>query len=185
MECHGANGEGEKGEYEEALYGDRSLKSLTRLIERTMPEDDEKSCVGGDAAKVAAFIYDAFYSPAARVRLHPPVIDLSRLTNRQFRESVADLVGRRAGPAGDGIGLSAEYFDSKGMNKKDQLKLEREDAAVDFDYAGGPPAEGMSAEQFFHRLGRIAPCAGDGNLRIPPTHAERGAAIHQCGPQGG
>ena len=147
-ECHGPNGEGVDEEYDEPLYGDRSLKSLTRLIERTMPEDDAKACVGEDAKQVAGYIYHAFYSPEARARLKPPRIDFSRLTNRQFRESIADLVGKRAGLVGDGQGLKAEYFDSKGMNKKDKRKLERIDGAIDFDFGEGAPIEEMNAEQF-------------------------------------
>ena len=49
--CHGAKGEGVDEEYDEPLSGDLSLKSLTRLIERTMPEDNEKACVGEEAAQ--------------------------------------------------------------------------------------------------------------------------------------
>ncbi|NJN36439.1 MAG: hypothetical protein HC794_04490 [Nitrospiraceae bacterium] len=39
--------------YKEPLYGDRSLASLTRRIERTMPEEEPELCVGEDAAAVA------------------------------------------------------------------------------------------------------------------------------------
>ena len=67
--CHGADGQGVPGEYEDPLVGDRSVKSLARLIERTMPEEDEKLCVGEDALKVAEYIHREFYSPEARERL--------------------------------------------------------------------------------------------------------------------
>ena len=172
-ECHGAHGEGVDEEYAEPLYGDRSLKSLTRLIERTMPEEEPALCAGDDAAAVAAYIYDAFYSPEARNRLNPPEILPARLTNRQFRESVADLVGsftssgaapqednrRRRGRGRNGSsisqeireateGLRAEYYDSKGMNKKDKRHIVRIDSSIDFDFGEGSPDESINAEQF-------------------------------------
>ena len=45
-ECHGSDGQGVPGEYDDPLMGDRSVKSLAKLIERTMPEQDESLCVG-------------------------------------------------------------------------------------------------------------------------------------------
>ena len=51
--------------------------------------------VGGieDADKVATYIHGAFYSPEARARSKPATIDFARLTVRQYRNTVADLVG--------------------------------------------------------------------------------------------
>ncbi|HXG12987.1 MAG TPA: c-type cytochrome, partial [Gemmataceae bacterium] len=60
--CHGANGEGTKKEYPRPLVGNRSVAQLARFIAETMPVDDPGKCVGEDAEKVAAYIYDAFYS---------------------------------------------------------------------------------------------------------------------------
>ncbi len=91
--CHGREGEGVAGKYDEPLTGERSLESLTRKIERTMPEEDPDLCKGEEARLVAAYIYDAFYSPAAQARVRPPETDLTRLTTPQFRASVADLIG--------------------------------------------------------------------------------------------
>ena len=89
--CHGQKGQGVNGEYEEALFGDWTLSKLTRYVIKSMPDDDPDLCVGDDAAQVAEYIYNAFYSPEARLRNSPPRIELSHLTNRQFRESVSDL----------------------------------------------------------------------------------------------
>ena len=76
--------------------------ALTRKIEKTMPEDAEGTCVGEDAKSVAAYIYDAFYSPAAQARNRPPAKDLTRLTISQYRTSVMDLFGHfRMGPGFD------------------------------------------------------------------------------------
>ncbi len=69
IECHGENGEGNATEEVDALYGQRSVASLARFIERNMPEDEPELCVGKEARSVAQYIHDAFYSPAARKRL--------------------------------------------------------------------------------------------------------------------
>src|SRR5579871_7009250 len=60
--CHGASGEGTKDNYPRPLAGNRSVAQLARVIAKTMPEDDPGKCVGADADKVAAYIYEAFYS---------------------------------------------------------------------------------------------------------------------------
>ncbi|MCI0536679.1 MAG: DUF1592 domain-containing protein [Verrucomicrobiales bacterium] len=148
--CHGTNGEGVADKYDEPLYGNRSPEALTRLIERTMPEDKPGTCVGENAKAVAAYIYDAFYSPEARSRNNPPKVDLARLTNRQYRESVADLIGsfRPVQQTTNTGGLRAEYFQSKGMNKKDKRVVERVDERIDFDFGLGSPAYDISADQF-------------------------------------
>lgn len=99
VECHGKNGQGVDGKYDEPLIGERTLEALSRKIEKTMPEDNEGACVGEDAKQVAAYMYDAFYSPAAQARNKPPVKDLTRLTISQYRTSVIDLIGYfRGGP---------------------------------------------------------------------------------------
>lgn len=115
LECHGDRGQGVAGKYEEPLIGDRAVEALSRKIERTMPEENVGACVGEDAKAVAAYIYEAFYSPEAQARLRPPEKDLTRLTISQYRTSVMDLIGRfRMGPGFDRpisqqMGLKAVY----------------------------------------------------------------------------
>ena len=55
-------GEGTKDNYPRSLAGNRSVAQLARLIAKSMPEDDPGKCVGEDAQKVAAYIYETFYS---------------------------------------------------------------------------------------------------------------------------
>src|SRR5690606_29988147 len=93
VRCHGENGEGVSGKYEDPLQGDWSIERLTQLIDRRMPEDDPDQCTGEEAASVARYIYDAFYSKEARERLQRPRVELVRLTNRQYENAVADLAG--------------------------------------------------------------------------------------------
>src|SRR5438309_8273302 len=98
--CHGRNGEGVRGKHDEPLRGDRPLDKLTRYIERAMPDDNPGKCVGEDAAAVARYIYDGFYSREARLRNHPPRVELLRLTNRQYVNAVADLLKHFTGRDG-------------------------------------------------------------------------------------
>ncbi|MGY8687016.1 MAG: c-type cytochrome, partial [Verrucomicrobiales bacterium] len=52
IDCHGAHGEGVENEYDEPLYGNRSVAALAKLIHKTMPEDEADLCVDDDAEKV-------------------------------------------------------------------------------------------------------------------------------------
>ena len=149
-DCHGAKGEGVADKYDDPLYGERSLASLARYIDRTMPDEAPEKCSAEESQRVAEFIYGAFYSPEARARNHPPKREPVRLTNRQFRESVADLIGSFRGPTpkAEGVGLRGEYYQSDGMNKKQKRAFERVDAAMDFDFGEGSPGEGIKPDQF-------------------------------------
>jgi hypothetical protein len=165
VRCHGANGEGVAGKHDETLYGEKSVESLSRLIARTMPEDREQKTRPDVARAVAEYLHGAFYSPEARARNHPAKVEFSRLTHRQYRESIADLVGgfrtvRQAAKTG---GLAAEYFSSEGMNKKKAKALERTDPTVAFDFGEGAPEKGIAADQFS--------VAWNGSLLAPRTGA--------------
>ena len=142
-DCHGDKGQGVATKHDEPLYGERSVASLTKLIDRTMPEDEPEKCSAEESRQVALYIYDAFYSPMARTKMNPPKRDFVRLTNRQFRESVADLIGSFGNllPPGEGRGLEGKYFDSDGMNKKSKKRLERVDRAIDFDFDEVSPTD--------------------------------------------
>src|SRR5262245_59616174 len=58
--CHGASGEGTREEYPHPLVGDRTLPRLVSYIAKSMPDDAPGECVGEDAEKVGAYLYDAF-----------------------------------------------------------------------------------------------------------------------------
>ena len=139
--CHGDQGEGVANEHDEPLVGDWSIEKLTRVIIRTMPDDEPKQCVGNNAKRVARYIYDTFYSPDAQVRNKPPRIEFARLTNRQYLHSVADLIGSFTGQSefGQAGGLKAGYYNSR-SHSRNKHSIERTDATVDFQYGGGTPA---------------------------------------------
>ena len=153
--CHGDQGEGVANEHDEPLVGDWSIEKLTRVIIRTMPDDDPKKCMGDEAERVARYIFNAFYSPDAQLRNKPPRIELARLTNRQHLHSVADLIGSFTGQSefGQAGGLKAGYYNSRN-HSRNKHSIERTDATVDFQYGGGTPApdnKEYKAEEFSMR----------------------------------
>jgi cytochrome c553 len=174
--CHGVMGEGTDENYPHALQGSRTVSQLARLISRTMPKDAPKKCSPEDAQKVAAYIYDAFYSREARERNKPPRIELSRLTVRQYRNAVTDLVGsfRTAGRWGDQRGLQGEYF--KGRRFRDgERALDRVDPTVKFDFGTAGPDKTFDDNQFSIRWqgSVLAPETGQYDFIVRTEHAAR------------
>ncbi len=144
--CHGAKGEGTDEHYPRALVGERSVPGLAQLIAKTMPEDAPGDCVGKDAEKVAAFIYESFYSKPAQARngFKPSRIELSRLTVRQYKNAIADLFGSFQAPVrwDDQRGLKAEYT-SRSRRRRNNAGvggiLNRVDPEVHLDFGAGSP----------------------------------------------
>jgi hypothetical protein len=165
--CHGDDGQGTADNYPEALAGDRPLVDLTRVITETMPEGKPEVCAGEDSKLVAAYIYDAFYSPVAQARIRPPRVKLARLTNTQYRNAVADLIGlfRGGRPFDDKRGLQAEYFASGRFQRDKELDFKRVDQIIDFDFGEDVPAQSKftKKEEFSIRWqgSVIAPETGD------------------------
>ncbi len=141
--CHGKSGEGSK-ELAQPLIGNRSLTQLSKYIAKKMPEDAPGTCVGPEAEKVAAYIFDAFYSPAAQAKIKAPRTELARLTINEYRNAVADLVGdlrngkQRSKNAKDEHGLRGEYF-STGDKRNRALAFARTDPMVQFDFGKSTP----------------------------------------------
>src|SRR5205823_2177926 len=163
--------------YPRALAGNRSVAQLARLIAKTMPEDDPGQCVGEDADKVAAYIYEAFYSKEAQARNKPPRMELARLTVRQYQNAVADLVGsfRTPSPWGQQRGLQGEYFKSRRFRNGDRV-LERLDPVVRFDFGtGSPDPEKFDGNEFSIRWqgSVLAPETGTYEFIVRTEHAAR------------
>ena len=177
LSCHGKHGEGSK-EYGHPLEGDRSVGQLAKYIARSMPDDDPGTCTGEDAEKVAAYIYDAFYSKTAQARNRPARIELSRLTVRQYQNAVADLVGSFRGPSKwDGPkGLHGEYFKTQRFWKKDDRIIDRVDPTVKFDFGVNLPDD---AKTVGHRFAIrwegsvLAPETGDYEFIVRTEHSTR------------
>lgn len=133
--CHGKVGEGVKNEYNKPLIGDKSHSQLTRYVSKWMPELEPELVTGEDAKAVSHYIYDAFYSPIAQSRNKPIRVSLSRLTVRQYRNSVTDIIASFQGESkiGDKRGLEGEYFKSRRMGR-DEIK-KRIDKTLDVNFA--------------------------------------------------
>ena len=133
--CHGKAGEGTQ-RYKPVLAGDRSVKQIAKYVGDTMPDDDPGSLSAAESEAVSAYLHDAFYSPIARDRLRPARVELSRLTVRQYRNAVADVVGGGQRPApilDDKRGLKAEYFKGRNVDRGSRA-LERTDPQIAFDW---------------------------------------------------
>ena len=111
---------------------------------------------------VAYYIYKEFYSRAAQAKNNEVTADASRLTNIQFRKSVADLFSDPQGKAvvSEKRGLKAEYFNSRGFAKDKRIE-EKVDSRVDFDFGEGSPQEKIGKEEFAIRW--------TGSLVVPET----------------
>lgn len=178
VRCHGVAGEGVAGKSDEPLSGSRSIASLARVIQRTMPEDDPGTLSVEDAGNVATYIHGAFYSPEARARLKPATIDFSRLTVRQYRNAVADLVGSFRGA--DALakpevgGLAGQYFASRNLRR--DPAYERRDARIEFKFeAATPQPELLPGEEFSVRWrgSVIAEDSGDYEFIIKTENGAR------------
>ena len=136
--CHGAKGEGVDDKYAAALTGEWSLARLTRYTALNMPDDAPETLSPAEAHAVSAYVFDAFYSPAAQAKSRPARVELARLTNRQYAVTVADLLGGFApAPAGEGedsSGLAATYYSVAQRGRFDPAKIAYRgtDAVVDF-----------------------------------------------------
>ena len=145
VECHGKTGGGVKGKYDDALHGDWSVEKLTRYIDKNMPEDAPGKCVGADAAAVARYIHDTFYSREAWARLHPARVELVRLTNRQYVNTVADLLksfGAADAAFGSERGLRGNYRPKPPKSGPDLKPFDRLDRQIDFRFDAGSPDAG-------------------------------------------
>lgn len=140
VKCHAEGGVGTE-RASEPLRGDLSLNQLASYIDATMPENDPSKVTGTAAAQVAHYIYDSFYSAVSRERNRPARVEMARLTNRQFQNTVADLLGFFRGDVPKVTlqrGLQGQYFSGRGFSKKN-LVLDRIDPQIDFSFQNGVP----------------------------------------------
>jgi cytochrome c553 len=173
--CHGDKGQGSK-DYPEPLIGDRSLGQLSHYIDKQMPEGEPEKLDAAGSATVAKYIHETFYSPVAQARNKPARIDLSRLTVKQYQNTVTDLVASFRQP-GSGLGeqgLKAEYYKGRRHDNKNKA-LDRVDATVDFTYDNKTPDEKIEGPEFAVRWeGSVfAPETGDYEFVVQTEHSCR------------
>ena len=149
-ECHGQGGEGVEDEFSKPLVGDWPLQKLTDYIGKTMPDYDPDEVKGKDAELVSRFIYQSFYQKPERFRKESR-IQLARLTNRQFRQSVTDLFAQFEGQpvlSKPVQGLKGKYYDAEGMNKRKKMHAEQIDPFINFKYGDKAALDGMNPKKF-------------------------------------
>src|SRR5688500_15497476 len=158
-ECHGKDGEGVKGKHDGALHGSKDLARLSRYIDKYMPEENPDKLNAKESERVAKYIYEAFYSEEARAKKNPVRIELAHLTNRQYVNTVADLLaafvdGERK--IGTELGLRGTYYDSKNFNGNKKL-YDRVDREVNFDYGANGPEKTTTNEFAIQWRGSLVP----------------------------
>jgi len=171
--CHGADGQG--GTADPApLAGTLTAKELAGFIKKSMPPGPIK-CPPQDADKIAGYIYDAFFSPVAQERIRPARVKLVRLTVRQFRNAVTDLVSgyHPVVPPGGVHGLHADYFKGRSRDVKNRA-IERIDPDIRFDFGTDAPAPTLFDPHNFSIawLGSVfAPDSGEYEFSIHSKHS--------------
>ena len=123
-----------------------------------------------EAKAIAAYMHASFYSAPSKGAV--PRVELTRLTARQFKNAVADLLtGYFAAPTG---GLKGEYF--KGRDIGRDRVVERVDPEVRFDFGNGPPVAGSFDPHNFSVAwtgALLAPDTGDYDLIVQSDQAVR------------
>jgi cytochrome c553 len=175
--CHGAKGEGGR-EYPEPLIGDRTLEKLATYIDKKMPEGHPGLLGPKRSMDVAKFIFDAFYSKAARARQQPPRVELSRLTVAQYRTSVADLLGMFASPpvSDEHRGLRMEIFNGDRRFRDDKRVVDKIVPTLHFESSGYyPPAQNVTVEEYSVRWsgGLFVPETGDYEIILETRNGAR------------
>jgi hypothetical protein len=193
MRCHGPVGQGVAGKADEPLVGEKSVASLAKYIVREMPENDPGTLSLADATASAEYIHKAFYSAEARARNHPPRIELAHLTVRQYRESVADLLGSLRGMTSttESGGLAGVYRERPERDPKmpdrdrpETTFKQQVDPVIDFDFGEKAPEKGAYAAQFkINWSGSVLiPDTGEYEFRLTTPN---GARLYVNAPDGG
>jgi hypothetical protein len=136
--CHGEKGVGGGG-FSKPLTGTRTASDLSKYIASSMPPGGKTP--PAQAELIANYMHDAFYSPIAQERIRPPRVTMARLTVKQFRNSLADLIGpEHPAIVGEPGGLTGSYFKSQAMDTPNRL-LDRLDPSINFDFGTKGPSD--------------------------------------------
>ncbi len=149
-QCHGVDGAGTK-QNKKRLEGGLSVAQLAEVIGETMPEDAPGSLAPAESQAVAAYVHGAFYSEIARARRAPARIELARLTVRQYRQALSDLIGsfRPALTFGEQRGLNGEYYSGRRIGGRRGRATKRLDSQVDFNFGREAPVEQIAEPREF------------------------------------
>ena len=155
-----------------------SPSSSPRRCPRTTPGRASAT----DAEKVAAYIYEAFYSKTAQARNTAARIELSRLTVRQYRNAVADLIGsfREPGNWDDAPRAATASTSSRaGSATATASSSGSTPRSGSTSARTSPDPEKIDAERVLDPLGRVGAGPGDGRVRVHRPHRARHPALGQ------
>jgi hypothetical protein len=180
--CHGPDGQG-TAQHKQRLEGDKSVTQLAEVIAKTMPEDDPGTISAREVEAVAKYVHDSFYSSIARERNRPARVELARLTVRQYRQTVADLVASFRGTAewGSERGLKGEYYAGRRIGGGRRgggggAAATRIDPQVSFDFGTDAPVEEITEPHEFSIRwdgSVLAPDTGEYQFVVRTDHAAR------------
>ena len=114
--CHGAQGEGGRGPSLRDLG--RPEPDLVSLVSERMPLDKPGTCTGDCARDVVAYILATFKGPLVCEAPKPAPRGLRLLTRREYKNTVADLLGAGGGAAGAPCGTTTFTYDPGGASRK-------------------------------------------------------------------
>ncbi len=172
--CHGAKGKGATP-FPKPLIGNRSVDELGKFVAASMPPG--KGTPPAQAKQIAAYMHGAFYSPLAQERNRPPRVEMARLTVRQFKNAVADLVSGTAPvlPENAEKGLRGQYFKARDFDEKNRI-VDRTDPQVKFDFGTDGPVPGKFDPHTFSAVwtgSLLAPDTGEYELIVRTDHATK------------
>lgn len=138
--CHGADGEGNINHFPRMLQGELSLPRLSRFIFTSMPPDAPQTLSEDEATHVARYIHSSFYSAEAQFRRHPPRVEMTRMTGRQYHQAIADLMVSFFGSPNrsEERGLTGSYATINANGDGKQV-FSRLDSQVRFDFMTSSP----------------------------------------------
>ena len=172
--CHGAKGVGAKP-FPKPLVGNRSVDELGKFVAASMPPG--KGTPAAQARQIAAYMHGAFYSPLAQERNRPARVEMARLTVRQFKNAVADLVGGTSPvlPENAEHGLRGQYFKARDFDDKNRI-VDRTDPQVEFDFGTDGPVPGQFDPHTFSAVWTgsvLAPDTGEYEFIVKTEHGTK------------
>jgi hypothetical protein len=133
-----------------------------------------KPVANSQASLIAAYMHGDFYSPVAQERNRPARLALTRLTVKQLRNAIADLMaGSPQERAPSGTGLTGSYFRGRDGASK---AFDRIDKRVDFDFGDKAPSDDKFDAHNFTITWQgslIAPDSGDYEFVVRTDQATR------------
>jgi mono/diheme cytochrome c family protein len=172
--CHGTEGKGGPA-YAKPLRGTKSVTQLATYIHQAMPPPGKRTPTK-ESQLIAAYMHETFYSPIAEERRRAARVELARLTARQYRNAVSDLIDEGKPPLAESKeqGLEGKYLTGSNIWEDKNKVFERIDPGIAFDFGTQAPGkEKFDSNEFVIRWDGsvIAPDTGEYEFIVHTDHA--------------